>query len=66
MSRKVSKGKRISVGRRTIMRLRTTPAICLPKEFLSANNLDFGDEVAIIFNHILKVVAMPEESGEPN
>jgi len=59
-TRKTVKGNKISTAVRRITRVGDSPAIILPKDWLEKVGLKPGDEVAIIYNKIIKIVPMDE------
>lgn len=59
------KGSQITVGMRHVWRQGGSLVISLPTEFTRAHNIQEGDAVPVISNHILKIVPMPESpNGE--
>lgn len=54
------KQKLVIEGRR-VYRIGGSLMIGLPPAFTKAHNIQEGDELPVIANHILKIVPMPEE-----
>lgn len=59
--RKIVLGDKLGVANRKIIRLGNSAAICIPWSFLERNGLMIGDEVGMVFDHILKIVAIQEK-----
>ena len=59
--KKVIRGQAISVANRRIYRIGGSAGITLPWSFLTRNGLKIGDEVGVIFDHVLKVIPLQEK-----
>ena len=58
------KKHQLIVEKRKVYRIGGSLMIGLPPEFTAAHNIQEGDMLPVLANHILKIVPMPEEDQE--